>query len=140
MKIALLTILIVFWIVLPIFLTIVAISQGVLINQRRKARFTTWEGWILSPTALRNYDRLAMLLEQHQNLFKEINRLFEQTTADEWRKIKLQKMFRRAEENARIYNQLSGQTNFQFSLKDWVPDGEIALPRELPFPTQAICY
>lgn len=141
MKTVLLIIIVgVFWVVLPILLIIKAILQGAAKDRRRANRRITWEGMILSRASLRNYDRLSVLVCQHQNLFEEINRLIEQTTADklfsgladEWRKIKLQKLFRRAEENARRYNRLNLQTGFQFQQQGWVPDGEEKLPRQLP--------
>ncbi|KKT75180.1 MAG: hypothetical protein UW71_C0006G0006 [Parcubacteria group bacterium GW2011_GWB1_44_7] len=124
------------WLALVI---IAAFLQSAAKDRQRASRRVTWEGMILTRAALRNYDRLSALVCQHQNLLEEINRLIEQTTADklfagladEWRKIKLQKLFRRAEENVRHYNRLSRQIGFQFQQLDWVPDGEEKLPRQL---------
>ncbi|MEK7107846.1 MAG: hypothetical protein AAB814_01595, partial [Patescibacteria group bacterium] len=100
-------------------------------------------GWILSPAALKNYDKLCLLISRHAYLLKEIEILIgkmntQEPFAEEWRKIKLQKLLEQTEENARSYNRLSQQTGFRFSLKDWVPDSETALPRQLPFPIQPI--
>ena len=124
------------WLALVI---IAAFLQSAAKDRQRTSRRVTWEGMILTRAALRNYDRLSALVCQHQNLLEEINRLIEQTTADklfsglanEWRKIKLQRLFRRAEKNSRRYNRLSLQTGFQFQQQGWVPDGEEKLPRQL---------
>lgn len=139
MKTVLCVIIVVFYFVVPTLLTIAAFSQSVAKDRRRARRRITWEGMILSRASLRNYDRLTVLVEQHHNLIKEINRLIERTTADklfsgladEWRKIKLQKLFRRAEENAKRYNRLHQQIDFKFSQPQWAPDGEERLPRQL---------
>ena len=143
MKIVLLTIVILLLVVLPILVIIMAGLQNMAKDQRRKARLTTWEGWTLSPAALKNYDKLCLLISRHAYLLKEIEILIGkmntlESFAEEWRKIKLQKLLEQTGENARSYNQLSQQTGFRFSLKDWVPDGEERLPRELPFPIQPI--
>ncbi|MEK7145206.1 MAG: hypothetical protein AAB808_00445 [Patescibacteria group bacterium] len=142
MKIVLLTIVILLWVVLPILVIIMAGLQNMAKDQRRKARLTTWEGWTLSPAALRNYDKLCMLISMHAYLLQEISRIIQEINLSSdycgWKRKKLMELSGLAEENARSYNQLSQQTGFRFSLKDWVPDGEERLPRELPFPIQPI--
>ncbi len=141
MKIVLL-IIVVFWFVSSIFLIIAAGLRNMAENQRRKARFTTWEGWTLSPAALRNYDKLCMLISMHAYLLQEISRIIQEINLSSdycgWKRKKLMELSGLAEENARSYKRLSQQTGFRFSLKDWVPDGEERLPRELPFPIQPI--
>lgn len=142
MTTVLLIIIVSLWVVLPIMVIIAAGLQNAAKDKRRKARLTTWEGWILSPAALRNYDKLCLLVSRHACLLEEISRIIQEINLSsdycEWKRKKLMELLGLAEENARSYNRLSSQTGFRFSLKDWVPDGEERLPRELPFPIQPI--
>ena len=142
MKTVLLVVVILLWVVLPMIVIIAASLRNMAEHKQQEARLTTWEGWILSPAALKNYDKLCLLISRHAYLLQEIGRIIQEINLSPdycgWKRKKLTELSSLAEENAKCYNRLTSQTGFRFSLKDWVPDGETALPRQLPFPIQPI--